>query len=312
MFTRKLVFSSKFEAHSRKINSICFSNNSKYLASASKDKTIKIWQIKAGKSINTTLFKSDVANSIAFCPDNQTLVSGERNTVKLWSLSAKKLIRILEGHLKTVNSVTVHPNGKLIASASDDRTVKLWSSESGKQICTLTGHTDKVTAVLFSPNGNILASGGDINDKTVKLWFLSQNKSITLKGHSDWFGGIEAIAFGSDSKLIASGSKDKTIKIWRVDTGKEIMTLEGHSDHITSIAISADNKILASSSKDKTLKLWALNTGKLITTVDCNEKIRALTFSLNSQTLALGYSTGDIGLFKPQSKSSNSLQELLN
>jgi WD40 repeat protein len=313
MITNKLVFCSEFEAHSKEINSICFSSNNQLLASASKDKTIKVWQSKSGKLTNIMLFESDYANSITFSRDNKLLISGKKdNTIEVLSLQTKKLICTLKGHQKAVNSVAVHPNGKLIASASDDKTVNLWSIESGKQVCTLKGHTDNVMAVSFSPNGDVLASSGDINDKTVKLWFLSENRSITLKGHSDWFGGIYTIAFSPDSKLIASGSKDKTIKIWQVNTGKEAITLEGHSDDITSIIISADNKIIASGSKDKTLKLWALTTGKLISTINHHEKIQAVAFSPNSQILATGCSGGNIKLFKPQLKLANYLSELLN
>lgn len=259
------------------------------------------------------IFKSDFANSIAFCRDNKKLISGESDSsIKLWSLENKKLIRILKGHQKAVNSVTVHPSGKLFASASDDKTVKLWSWKTEHPICTLTGHKDNVVAVVFSPKGNVLASSGDINDKTVKLWFLTENQNITLKGHSDWFGGVYSIAFSPDGKLIASGSKDKTIKIWEVYTGKELITLEGHSDDVTSVVISSDNKILASGSKDKTLKLWTLATGKLISTVTHHEKIRAVAFSPNSKIIATGCSKGNIKLFKPQSKLSDSLQELLD
>lgn len=329
MIANKLVFGSEFKGHSEKINSVCFSNNNKFLASASKDKAIKIWQLKQGKLTNTMLFErgsplrsfqhgqvsfeSDYANSIVFSRDNRVLVSGEKDeTIKIWSLQTKKLIYTLTGHSKAVNSVAIHPNGKLIASASDDKTVKLWSLKSGKQVRTLRGHTDNVIAVSFSPNGNVLASSGDVNDKTVKLWFLSENRNITLKGHSDWFGGIDSIAFTPDSKLIASGSKDKTIKIWQVDTGKELMTLKGHSDHITSIAISSENKLLASASKDKTLKLWTLTTGKLISNINLEETIQTVAFNPNSQILATGCSNGNIRLFVPQSKSPNNLQELLS
>lgn len=251
--------------------------------------------------------------TIAFSRDDQVLVSGEEDKkIKIWSLQTGELIHTLIGHRQAVNSVAIHPNGKLIASASDDKTIKLWSLESGKQVCTLTGHIDNVIAASFSPNGNVLASSGDINDKTVKLWFLSKNRNITLKGHSDWFGGIDSIAFTADSKLIASGSKDKTIKIWQVDTGRELMTFKGHDDHITSIAISSKNKLLASASKDKTLKLWTLTTGKLISEIDLKEEIRTVAFSPDSQILATGCSKGKIRLFKPQSKSSNELQQLLS
>ena len=191
-----------------------------------------------------------------------------------------------------------------------NRTIKLWSLETGTLVGNLTGHTDNVLSASFSPDGNVLATSGDINDKTVRLWFLSENRNIVLKGHSDWFGGIYATAFTSDSKYVASGSKDKTIKLWQVNTGKEVMTFAGHKDDVTSVAISKKSKIITSASKDKTLRLWELNTGKLISTIDCPEKIGAVAFSPDSRILASGCKQGEIKLFKPQPKLSNSLQEI--
>lgn len=311
MITSKLRFSYQFKGHSQKINSVCFSDNN-ILASAARDKTIKIWQLKSGKLTNTQLFESLGANSLAFSSDSEVLLSGEDDcTVKFWSLQTQKLIQTLVGHEKTVNAIAVHPNGKLIASGSNDRTVKLWSFKSGKLVCAFTGHKDKVTAVLFSPDGNVLASSGDINDKTIKLWFLAENRNITLIGHSDWFGGVDTIAFTPDSQFIASGSKDKTIKIWQVKTGEEVITLNAHNDYITSIAISKDNNLLASASKDKTLKIWRLTTRELITTINCQEYIQTVTFSPDSQILVIGSSQGNISLLKPQSTSNDYLKDLL-
>lgn len=308
MISNKLVSFSEFPAHSKKVNSICFDRNSKLFASAGKDRILVCHS--TSRSVKAIVFKSDCANSIAFSPDSKMLISGEEDgTIKLWSLQTKKLIDTLIGHQKAINSIAVHPNGKLIASGSDDRTIKLWSLKSRQPVCTLTGHTDKVMSVSFSYDGKILASSGDINDKTVKLWFLNEDRTTTLKGHSDWFGGIYSIAFSPDNKLIASGSKDKTIKLWQVATGREIMSLEDHNDDITSIAISPDGKLIASGSKDKTLKLWTLTSGQLVSTVNHHQKIRAVAFGSDSQ-IATGCSDGKIRLLKPQSKLS-SLQQLL-
>ena len=95
----QLVFSSKLKAHSKKIDSICFSNNNQFLASASKDKTIKVWQLELGKFTKTILLKSDYANSIAFDRDNKILISGEKDsTIKLWSLQHQKLIHTFIRH----------------------------------------------------------------------------------------------------------------------------------------------------------------------------------------------------------------------
>lgn len=112
MIANKLVFGFEFQGHSNKINSLCFSSN-KLLATASEDRTIKIWQLKTGNPSNIMLFSANYSTSIAFSQDNKILISGEKdNTIKLWSLQTQKLIRILIGHQQGVNSVAVHPNGK--------------------------------------------------------------------------------------------------------------------------------------------------------------------------------------------------------
>ncbi|MEH2403619.1 AAA-like domain-containing protein, partial [Nostoc sp.] len=85
-----------------------------------------------------------------------------------------------------------------------------------------------------------------------------------LEGHRD---SINSIVFSPDGKTLASASDDKTIKLWNLDTGKEITTLRGHSDSVISVVFSPDGKTLASASRDKTIKLWNLDTGKEITTL---------------------------------------------
>ncbi len=73
-----------------------------------------------------------------------------------------------------MNSVSFSPDGKFLASGSDDKTVKLWSVESQKEVTTLQGHSSEVTSVAFSPDGKYLASGS--KDKTVKLWSIQSKK----------------------------------------------------------------------------------------------------------------------------------------
>jgi WD40 repeat protein len=144
-------------------------------------------------------------------------------------------------------------------------------------------------ALLSVPDGKILASGGAGNDKTIKLWDLAKQKVLTLKGHSDWFGGINSIAFSPNGKILASGSKDKTIKLWQVDTGKEICTLTGHDNDVSSVAFSPNGKILASGSTDKTIKLWQVDTGKeFYTFTGSEDAVYSVVFSPDGKTLASG------------------------
>lgn len=164
--------------------------------------------------------------------------------------------------------------------------MKIWSAKTGDILATLQGHSDKVLTVKFSQNGQLLASGGGENDKTVIIWNLGEKSSITLKGHSDWFGGILSVDFGSNNKFLASGSKDKTIKIWDIKAGTEVKTLSEHSDHINSVSVSPNNQLLASGSDDKSLKLWDLKAGKAIISIPHPQKIYSVCFSPDGNYIA--------------------------
>jgi WD40 repeat protein len=228
-------------------------------------------------------------NSLAFSPCQGFLVSGgDYQTVRIWSLETKKLISTLTGHKDKVKAVAVHPLDEIIASGSEDKTIKIWSVKTGENLRTLQGHQDKVLTVKFSQDGTLLASGGGENDKTVIIWNLGEKSSITLKGHSDWFGGVLSVDFSANNKFLASASKDKTIKIWDIKEGKEVKTLSEHTDHVNSISISPNNQILASGSDDKSLKLWDLRAGKAIISIPHPQKIYSVCFSPDGNYIATG------------------------
>ena len=166
----------------------------------------------------------------------------------------------LEDHNSLVNSVSFSPDGKTLASGSEDKTIKLWDVQTGKEITTLQGHDYWVTSVSFSPDGKTLASGSI--DGTIKLWDVQTQKEITtLTGHDE---SVWSVSFSPDGKTLASGSWDATIKLWDVQTQKEITALQGHDDLIHSVSFSPDGKTLASGSRDNTIKLWNVDFDYLI------------------------------------------------
>ncbi|HIE09351.1 MAG TPA: WD40 repeat domain-containing protein [Armatimonadetes bacterium] len=113
------------------------------------------------------------------------------------------------GHWGSVFSVSFSPDGRLLASGSEDWTVKIWEVKTKKCIATFEGHEDFVNSVSFSPDGRLLASGS--SDWTVKIWEVETGRCIaTLKGHK---GSVHSVSFSPNGRLLASGSGDNTVKI---------------------------------------------------------------------------------------------------
>jgi WD40 repeat protein len=200
----------------------------------------------------------------------------------------------LEGHTSSVYSVSLSPNGKTLATASDDWTIKLWNPETGQKIQTLQGHNSSVYSVSFNPDGKTLVTGSD--DKTIKLWNLETGQVIrTFQGHSN---SVKSVSFCPDRKIFASGSEDMTIKLWNPETGQVIRTLQGHTDSVESVSFSPDGKILATGSADKTIKLWNPETGQEIRTFQGhNGSVWSVSFSPNGKTLTTGSADKTIKLW---------------
>ncbi|HIK13405.1 MAG TPA: AAA-like domain-containing protein [Oscillatoriaceae cyanobacterium M33_DOE_052] len=172
----------------------------------------------------------------------------------------------LEGHTKTIISVSFSPNGQHLATASDDNTAKIWTPE-GTLIATL-DHSQPVRSVAWSPNGKILATGS--YDDTIKIWNLDQSNpadqtspvsmvslSRTIQAQQD---KITSIAISPDRQIIASAGADGTVKLWTIQ-GQLKSTWKAHQGWVNGIAISPDGSTLATAGSDQTAKLWNLTRG---------------------------------------------------
>ncbi|HXZ04193.1 MAG TPA: serine/threonine-protein kinase [Ktedonobacteraceae bacterium] len=160
---------------------------------------------------------------------------------------------IFTGHLASVNAVTWSPDGRLIASASDDTFVQVFDALSGKRKLIYTGHSKEVTAVAWSPNGKFIASGSE--DGTVQVWDATNgNNLLTYKGHTDRVNGV---SWSRDSRQIVSGSEDKTVQVWNAANGALIFTFKGHTSGVLCVGWQPNETSVASGSWDGTLRDWA-------------------------------------------------------
>ena len=288
--------------HSGYVLSVSFSPDSKILASSSKDKTIKLWNVETGKPRRTLTGHSGYVSSVSFSPDGKTLASSSADqSIKLWNVKPR---RTLTGHSGYVSSISFSPDGKTLASARnaefDERwNVELWNVETGEPRRTLTGHSGYVSSISFSPDGKTLASARNVEfDErwNVELWNVETGEQRhTLTGHKDT---VSSVSFNPDGKTLASGMANQTIKLWNVETGEQRHTLTGHEDTVSSVSFSPDGKTLASGSADQTIKLWNVETGEHLRTLTGHSKgVYSVSFSPDGKTLASGSADQTIKLW---------------
>ncbi|NUN66390.1 NACHT domain-containing protein [Pseudanabaena biceps] len=283
------------QGHQLWVKAIAFSPDGEILASGSFDYTVKLWDLQTGECLKTLLGHNSVVTSLDFSPQGDRLVTGSYDqSVKIWDIATGKCLDTLHKHTNRVWSVAFHPQGNLVVSGGDDHGIKIWELQRGKCIKTLQGNSNAIYAIAYSNQQNLLASGHE--DQTIKLWNVNINTPQTLesdlqpfqilRGHSD---RILSIAFSPNGQILASGSADRTIKLWDAHTGKLMKTLHGHRSWVWGIAISPDSKFLASGSYDHTVKLWNLESGECLQTLQGHpSSVLSVIFSHDGKTLFSG------------------------
>jgi WD40 repeat protein/serine/threonine protein kinase len=194
---------------------------------------------------------------VSWSPDGKRLALGDAfGDINLCDAATGEVTVTLRGHSPEVMSLAWSPDGKRLASVSMDGTVKLWdANQKDDPVRALNVAKQTVSGLSWSPNGKHLATAAKLN---VKIWDVEARKEVLTLPHD----GVYAVSWASDGRHLASGSDDKTVKIWDAITGKECLTLKGHTFAVKFVAWHPDGKRLASLSEDGTVKVWNPITGE--------------------------------------------------
>jgi platelet-activating factor acetylhydrolase IB subunit alpha len=285
------------ESHREPITCVAFHPIFSSLASGSEDYTIKIWDWEHGELEKTVKGHTKAVLDVDFGgPRGGTLLASCSSdlTIKLWDPSDEyKNIRTLPGHDHSVSAVRFVPSGaagspssgNLLVSASRDKTLRIWDVTTGYCLKTISGHADWVRDVMPSFDGRFLLSAS--NDRTARIWDASSGEAkATLLGHehvveccvfappssyenlAKLAGLKKAPAASSSAEFVATGSRDKSIKIWDA-RGTLIKTLIGHDNWVRALVFHPGGKFLLSVADDKSLRCWDLEQdGKLVKTLE--------------------------------------------
>jgi WD40 repeat protein len=271
------------------VTSIAFSPDGKTLASASCDKTTKLWDTATGKELSTLKGHTEEVVSVAFSPDGKVLASGDgdvmKGTIKLWDVATRKEITILHRDQGAVTSLAFSPDGTMLASGYFDQTIKLWDTKTWKAKITLKSHAlapQLVNSVDFSPEGKSLASG----DLKVRVWDLQTAKEI-FSDQDSFLGGYN-VAFGKTEKILAWTSPGNTIRVWDLEKKKLLTTLDGPDSYNITLAFRRDGKLLAGAwTYANSIRLFEMPSGKVTSGVETRLPVR-IAFSPDGRTLASG------------------------
>jgi WD40 repeat protein/serine/threonine protein kinase len=261
------------------IASASFSSDGKYALTGGSDQSVKIWDIERKQvllklarphrgRITAALF-SPAAGSLNF------LTAGNDGSVKVWQWNGPEAQPTMTHeftHSDEVIGAAISPDGRHIATACADNQARIWDLQNPEKPLTLSGHKDKVLAVAFSANdkrfgnpaGLFLATASE--DNTAIVWDAQTGKQLTrpLEGHS---AGVTSVAFYGNGDRLITGSKDATARVWdprlseigttgELLTGREVLTLTGHSTGLTSVSFSPDGRFALTAGDDGNVILY--------------------------------------------------------
>lgn len=241
------------------VNTVAFSPDGQTLAVATGDGEVSLWDVQGGFALRQLappsrifLLATGLALSVAFSPDNATVIGARNSDVAVWP-GQRPQINLRSEVTTTVSAVAIAADGRTIASGRYGGPLQLWDLSSQQLLKTLSTDPVTVWSTAFSPKGSLLATGG--SDNLVRLWNYAGDQSPrVLSGHSDI---VRAVAFSPDGGALATGGVDKSVRIWDVANGRQVARLDGHTGWIRGVAFAPQGGLLATASGDKTIRLWA-------------------------------------------------------
>jgi eukaryotic-like serine/threonine-protein kinase len=245
-----------FAGHTYAVQTLAWSPDGKYIASAGDDKVVHVWDAITGQIVCSYYGHAKGLWSLSWSPDSRSLLSGGSDeVVQIWEAMRGRLLMSHSEHEGTIRAVAWSPSGLQVASAGDDQVVHVWDVSSSRVVYSYEEHTEAIYCLAWSPDGIYLASGD--NNATIRIWNATTGEYVRVyRKHAE---RVTSLSWSPDGRYIASASEDQTIHVWEVQSGKVLQVCTEHRDTVSAVAWSPDGRCLVSGSWDQTVRLWEWN-----------------------------------------------------
>jgi WD40 repeat protein len=282
------------EGHTKEVTSLDFSSDGTLLASASDDKTIRVWQMPTGNLMRNLEMVKELETDIQdirFLPKSSQLACATQTQLAIWNTATglkQKTLKIHSSIFNSLENVAFNSDGTLAAISISNGSTQIWNVSDWSLLHTVKNKAFMVMggSLAFSPDGQILATSS-LNASKVWLWQVSDGSPLhILDGES---GFITSVAISPDSSMLAVASEDNRVRLWRISDGTLQFMVQGHQQQVRSVAFSPNGAALASGSDDRTIKLWRTSDYTLLTTLEGHTGgLNCLAFSPDSVVIASG------------------------
>jgi len=258
---------SYLHGHTGFISALEFSPKGSLLASASRDKTVILWDLRAQQALTILHGHEAEVSHLAFSPNGSLLASAGRDkTIVLWDLKQQHVLETLSVHHHWLNHLLFSPDGSLLVAAGAGPAI-LWDLKKQQVSATLLGHDAGVRHLSFSPDGNILASAS--YDRTIILWDLKRRHAFKTLFLLD--ASVRHLSFSPDGSLLAAVSDNKAVTLWDLKRWQTFESLRGYGREVHHLSFSPEGSLLAAISDDKTIILWDLKQQQSLATLRGHE-----------------------------------------
>ena len=269
--------------HSGAIQSVAFSTDGKYIASAAGK--IKLWDIKTGKELSTFYDKKNCIESVLFHPDGKHMVfAGCSGNLLVYNILTGEEVRVVKVSNTTIRSLVLSPDGNTIYAGGYDKKITAVDFNTGKEKYKLEGYKEGIKCMTVSPDGSFLVSGGY---QELVLWDLSSRQKRTTV--FDYKGSVNSVQYSKDGKYFYVTGGSKTVDVYKGELGTKEYTLSSHSEGTRAIAISPDGNIAYVSDYDKIIMKVDLINKRVLKKLGSisDENILSMAYSPDGKTLAM-------------------------